>query len=88
MSRTVVLVLAIALSAPAWASSPLLDALTRSPAVARQYSPIPGRLPEGMIVEARSGCCSHHGGVAGCDTATDHQACRDGSDSPTCLCGE
>ena len=35
---------------------------------------------------AKAGCCSHHGGVAGCDTATNHQQCRDGSDSPSCSC--
>jgi len=36
--------------------------------------------------ESRSGCCSHHGGVAGCDASTGHQACNDGSDSPSCGC--
>jgi hypothetical protein len=51
----------------------------------RTYTPVPAT---GAIQEARSGCCSHHGGVAGCDTATGHQACGDGSDSPSCLCGE
>lgn len=35
---------------------------------------------------AKSGCCSHHGGVAGCDSNTGYQLCRDGSDSPSCLC--
>lgn len=35
---------------------------------------------------AAAGCCSHHGGVKGCDTATNHQLCQDGSASPTCLC--
>ena len=36
----------------------------------------------------RSGCCSHHGGVCGCDGNTGHQQCCDGDDSPSCLCGE
>lgn len=35
---------------------------------------------------AKAGCCSKHGGVAGCDKKTNHQLCKDGSDSPTCLC--
>ena len=33
---------------------------------------------------ARRGCCSHHGGVAGC--AGGRQKCRDGSLSPSCTC--
>lgn len=37
-------------------------------------------------IYAAAGCCSHHGGVKGCDTATNHQLCKDGTDSPTCLC--
>jgi hypothetical protein len=35
---------------------------------------------------ARRGCCSHHGGVAGCDTSVGSLICRDGSYSPTCGC--
>ena len=35
---------------------------------------------------AKRGCCSRHGGVAGCDSASGHQSCRDGSTSPSCLC--
>jgi hypothetical protein len=50
--------------------------------------PIFTPIPRDTLEEARSGCCSHHGGVAGCDTATGHQQCRDGSDSPSCGCGE
>jgi hypothetical protein len=52
-----------------------------------QYTPIPKADGDGQQ-EARSGCCSHHGGVAGCDYDTGHQRCADGSDSPTCGCGE
>ncbi len=33
---------------------------------------------------ARRGCCSHHGGVAGC--VKSRLRCRDGSFSPTCVC--
>lgn len=40
-----------------------------------------------LNAEARRGCCSWHGGVAGCDVNTGHQLCRDGTDSPSCLCG-
>ena len=36
--------------------------------------------------EAKSGCCSWHGGVCGCDSATGHEQCCDGSDSPSCGC--
>lgn len=36
---------------------------------------------------ARSGCCSHHGGVAYCDNTVGKYACRDGTRSPSCGCG-
>jgi hypothetical protein len=35
---------------------------------------------------AKSGCCSRHGGVAGCNTATGYQLCKDNSSSPSCKC--
>ncbi|MBW2602690.1 MAG: hypothetical protein JRE28_00030 [Deltaproteobacteria bacterium] len=35
---------------------------------------------------ARRGCCSHHGGVCGCDEATDRIICCDGTLSPSCTC--
>lgn len=35
---------------------------------------------------AKSGCCSRHGGVAGCNTATGYQLCKDKSSSPSCKC--
>ena len=35
--------------------------------------------------EARRGCCSWHGGVAGC-SSNGRQICRDGTLSPTCTC--
>lgn len=35
---------------------------------------------------AAAGCCSHHGGVKGCNTATNYELCKDGTTSPTCLC--
>lgn len=34
---------------------------------------------------AVSGCCSGHGGVAKCDTASGYQVCKDGSQS-ACTC--
>ena len=33
---------------------------------------------------AKSGCCSHHGGVCGCSGGND--LCCDGAPSPTCGC--
>lgn len=53
-----------------------------------------GRLTLGLFllflplagVYATAGCCSHHGGVVGCNSATNHEACKDGTTSPTCLC--
>lgn len=33
-----------------------------------------------------TGCCRGHGGVAGCNTATGYQKCKDGSSSPSCVC--
>ena len=35
---------------------------------------------------SKRGCCSHHGGVCGCEG--DRQKCCDGSLSPSCMCGE
>lgn len=35
---------------------------------------------------AAPGCCSHHGGVKGCNTSTNHQLCKDGTTSPSCAC--
>src|SRR6056297_596581 len=32
------------------------------------------------------GCCSHHGGVAYCDSSTGRIVCNDGTYSPTCRC--
>jgi len=32
----------------------------------------------------RRGCCSHHGGVCGCDRLTGRVICCDGTLSPTC----
>lgn len=36
-------------------------------------------------VSAQRGCCSHHGGVAGCNE-NGRQICRDGTLSPSCTC--
>lgn len=38
-----------------------------------------------VIVSAQRGCCSHHGGVAGCNE-NGRQVCRDGTLSPSCTC--
>jgi hypothetical protein len=35
---------------------------------------------------ATSGCCSHHGGVCGCDSSVGKQSCCDGTLSPSCTC--
>lgn len=37
-------------------------------------------------IYAKSGCCSWHGGVAGCDTSVGRQVCNDGTYSPSCTC--
>ena len=36
--------------------------------------------------EARSGCCSWHGGVSYCDTEVGRYVCNDGTYSPSCTC--
>ena len=41
---------------------------------------------EDVIFLARRGCCSHHGGVCGCDNDKDRIVCCDGTYSPTCTC--
>lgn len=38
-----------------------------------------------MSVNAQRGCCSHHGGVAGCGS-NGRQICADGTYSPSCTC--
>lgn len=38
-----------------------------------------------LKIEARRGCCSHHGGVSGC-SSSGRQVCNDGTLSPTCTC--
>jgi len=37
------------------------------------------------FVNAQRGCCSHHGGVAGC-SSSGRQVCNDGTLSPSCTC--
>lgn len=39
-----------------------------------------------MTLAARSGCCSNHGGVCGCDKAKQKLRCCDGRLSPSCGC--
>ena len=34
----------------------------------------------------RSGCCSHHGGVCGCNSYIGRLRCCDGTTSPSCGC--
>jgi len=34
----------------------------------------------------RSGCCSHHGGVCGCNQTYHRYQCCDGAISPSCGC--
>jgi hypothetical protein len=36
----------------------------------------------------RRGCCSHHQGVCGCDQRADRLRCCDGTNSPSCRCGD
>ena len=38
-----------------------------------------------LPVYAQRGCCSHHGGVAGCNSSG-RQICNDGTLSPSCTC--
>lgn len=51
-------------------------------------SPKEEQLPhsENIKMIARSGCCSHHRGVCGCDQALDRIECCDGTLSPSCTC--
>ena len=36
----------------------------------------------------RSGCCSHHQGVCGCDAVAGKLRCCDGTNSPSCKCSD
>jgi len=40
------------------------------------------------IIDAKSGCCSWHGGVSHCDTSVGRQVCNDGTYSPSCTCAK
>lgn len=42
-------------------------------------------LPFGNLYAAK-GCCSRHGGVAGCNNVTGFLMCKDGKQSPECKC--
>jgi hypothetical protein len=64
----------------------ILLAILLSIAIAyAQSSPKTSSQPETIIIE-KSGCCSHHGGVCGCDDATGRTACCDGTLSKSCQC--
>jgi len=39
-----------------------------------------------ILAEAKSGCCSWHGGVSYCDTSVGRYVCNDGTHSPSCGC--
>ena len=39
-----------------------------------------------MTVNAKSGCCSWHGGVSYCDSSVGTYVCNDGTYSPSCGC--
>lgn len=41
-----------------------------------------------ILTQARSGCCSWHGGVSGCDSSVGRQVCNDGTLSPSCTCAK
>ena len=41
---------------------------------------------EQQLLLVRSGCCSHHGGVCGCDENSGMIQCCDGTLSPSCTC--
>lgn len=40
---------------------------------------------DGIMIQRR-GCCSWHGGVAGCDENSGRLRCNDGTLSPSCRC--
>ena len=89
MKRVLAVIGLVVFLAPvtASASTDLMDQIDQLVAAQRHYSPVSEEtIAAGGIVVARSGCCSHHGGVAGCDAATGHARCADGSDSPSCGC--
>lgn len=90
MFRSLIFVLALAvpMAAGGAATVALISLVNTTTASDWRYTPIPKADGDDGQQEARSGCCSHHGGVAGCDYGTGHQRCADGSDSLTCGCGE
>jgi hypothetical protein len=79
------LALAVAVLCPSLSSSLADHAFLV--ARARVSTPLaPPALSTQLVEEARSGCCSHHGSVAGCESRTRHALCNNGSDSPNCGC--
>ena len=56
------------------------DLISRFVAQQRVFTPLPVRaLNIETGKEARSGCCSNHGGVAGCDSSSGRALCGDGT---------
>jgi len=64
------------------APAPTLEAITPSPGRCKTLQSDPSATTP--IQEARSGCCSWHGGVCGCSGS--RTVCCDGSLSPSCGC--
>jgi hypothetical protein len=93
--KFVIVVAALAMSAPVFAAEctvekPLepklhTDMLLPKPKeICGEKTELPRSTPKDEVQEARSGCCSHHGGVCGCGGT--NAACCDGTFSPTCGC--
>lgn len=49
-------------------------------------SPKKASYPASTTGNKLGGCCSHHGGVAQCNTRTGYATCKDGTASPSCQC--
>ncbi len=98
---TVAFVLFLTLTGPGLAADLSQEIITSQPNVItpdspiQKITPIPDdtnqcldktKLESDTTDLARRGCCSWHGGVCGCDEATDRIICCDGTLSPTCTC--
>lgn len=63
----------------------LLAALLAVAMLSGAYSVTAFSFSDDAQIVAQRGCCSRHGGVAGCDE-NGRVICRDGSKSPSCRC--
>ncbi len=60
--------------------------ITKTIEIANKKTPTMQELNNLYARRGNQGCCSHHGGVRGCDSNSGKLLCNDGTLSPSCRC--